>query len=726
MSLHQRILTGAVILLAMGVVRIDPAHAAAQEPEKRATLKVIASSRSPNPIPPFITGKFAEHLGSNIYNGMCAQVLRNPTFADFPFWTGGISPDGRTMFHSDEQKIADAVRHLCVRLGFSNEQIAQLIESRKDGLAFWWSRLGPKNAVRPSADAGPHGGRAQRIEVQAAGQGIEQWMYLPMHRARKYQYEIVVRSPDFASLTIRLAPDGKTGSQVPVDGITRKWQTLRGMIELDSSLDPNSLYQLSIAAPRAGQFVIERMLLWPADHIDGADPDVVRFLKQSRLPILRWPGGNFVSGYHWEDGIGPMNKRPTRPNWAWGGLEPNLFGTDEFIAFCRAVGCEPMICVNAGDGTPDEAARWIEYCNGPINTPMGAKRAANGHPEPFNVKYWEVGNEIWGSWQVHWTTPKGNVDRYREFAEAMRAADETIILYACGAPVLWGKDWNQTLIKGTAPIMQRTTDHPLIGGTVSPAAEPLDVYRSFMAVPDVLERKWTELRQWMLEAGIKDPRLAITELQLFAHIGGNPGDSPKLTQRNLVTPATHAEAIYNTLIYHTSIRLAPFVDMVTHSATVNHGGGLRKERERVYANPCHYAQAMFADFAGATPVAANLDSPTERVAMVLSDVKGTAAEVQYGTLATLAAIAKDGSLLISIVHRGTSGPVQLAIELQDFKPANRAGTITLSADVPWASNTLDNPDAVRPGDGSVDIIGGKLVIDIKPFTVMRVRIPAAQ
>src|SRR5206468_5093319 len=110
----------------------------------------------------------------------------------------------------------------------------------------------------------------------------------------------------------------------------------------------------------------------------------------------RWPGGNFVSTYHWEDGVGPLDSRPTKANFAWGALELNTFGTDEFISFCRAVGCEPMICVNAGSGTPEEAARWIEYCNGPATSPMGKLRAANGHPEPFHVKHWEVGNELWG------------------------------------------------------------------------------------------------------------------------------------------------------------------------------------------------------------------------------------------------------------------------------------------------------------------------------------------
>jgi len=713
------------LLIGLLGVRGDGALAAEVQ---RATLRIHAGQRSEAAISNYITGKFCEHLGSNIYNGMCAQILRNPTFADYPFWGGAVSPDGRTMFLSDDEKIADAVRHQCARLSYSSEQIASLIESRKNGLAFWWMRVGPKNEVRVSADAGPHGGRAQRVEIEKAGQGIAQLTYLPLHRVRKYEYEMVVRSPDLPALTLEIGAEGGKAVGTEISGISRKWQTMRGTIEIDRDWPDSALYRVALTGSRAGQFVIERMLLWPADHVKGADADVVRLLKASRLPVLRWPGGNFVSGYHWEDGVGPMEKRPTRPNWAWGGVEPNLFGTDEFIEFCRAVRCEPMICINAGDGSPEEAANWVQYCNGPLNTPMGAKRAANGHIEPYDVKLWEVGNELWGSWQVHWTTAKGYPDRYREFSEAMLTADESIKLYGCGAPVLWGKQWNEALIAGAGKSMSRITDHPLIGGSVPASTDPLDVYRSFMAVPDVLEGKWAELRKAMEAAGVAQPRLGITELQMFAHLGGGrEGDgSAKLTSRNLVNPSTQAEALYDTLMYHAAIRLSPFVDLVTHSATVNHGGGLRKERERVYANPCYYAQAMFAEFAGATPVKTNIDGPVERFEMALPDVKGAAPQVRYGGIAAMAALGKDGSLLISIVNRGMAEATKVGIEMEDFKPAGRANVVSLSAEVPWASNTLDRPEAIRPSESSVDVKDGKLVLDVPRYTVMRVRVPAGK
>lgn len=458
----------------------------------RAALRVRAGERSLHPIPRFITGKFAEHLWANIYNGMDAQILRNPTFADWPFGTGQTTPDGVTRFHSDDEKIIQELRRqAATRAGWPESELDELVRSRADALACFWTREGPRDAVQPSPDTGPHG------------------------------------------------------------------------------------------------------------------------------------------------------------------------------------------------------------------------------------------NELWGKWQFGWTTAEGYVDRYREFSKAMLAADPTTHLYACGAPVFWGNQWNDTLIAGAAPQLGSITDHPLIGGTVPPSTEPLDVYRDFMAVPEVLEQKWAALRDDMIQAGVKQPRLAVTELQLFARLGRAAGTNApaRLTRENLPGQASITEAIYDILIYHAAIRLSPFVEMVTHSATVNHGGGLRKERERVWANPCHHAQAAFAAFAGATPVAVEIETATERAPMVLPDLKNATREISFSAVDALGALANDGSLLLSVVHRGSSGPVRLGIEFADFKAGGSAAVRTLAAEVPWAANSLETPHAIKPVDSAVALREGKLELDLQPYSIVRIHIP---
>jgi alpha-N-arabinofuranosidase len=307
----------------------------------------------------------------------------------------------------------------------------------------------------------------------------------------------------------------------------------------------------------------------------------------------------------------------------------------------------------------------------------------------------------------------------------MLQADPSIRLSACGAPVFWGKAWNDTLIAGTRSRMQILTDHPLIGGDVPSDKEPMDVYRDFMAVPDVLAQKWAALEKDMAAAGIKDPRLEVTELQMFAHIGrpSDPNAQVRLTGETLVSPGTLAEALYDVSIYHHAVRLAPYVEMVTHSATVNHGGGLRKSRERVYANPCFYGQSMFSAWARAVPVEVTLESPKEQAPIVLPEMRNVTSSCSYTTIDPLAAISPEGRLLVSLVYRGTRQPVSLEVALRDFAAGAKAEVQTLSAEVPWAQNTLENPEAIKPVLSTAEIKNGSLRLDLKPFSLVHLSIP---
>ncbi len=695
----------------------------------RATLRVLVGRRASHPISPYVTGKFCEHLWSNIYRGMWSQILQNSTFADYPFGGAGPHPDGGRKFECDEAKIEEQIRGRAEREGWPPPAVDRLLESRADGLAHWWIREGEREAVRVSPDAGPHGGRAQRIELSSAGQGIAQWTHLPLHRVRKYRWRIVARSSNMSSLRLSLTPLGEDqpAAAAEVSGLSRAWKALTGEIELDPAAPADAFYRLSLTGNAAGQFVVARILLEPADSVGGADPDVVHLLKESRLPILRWPGGNFVSGYHWEDGVGPADARPTRPNFAWGCPEPNLFGTDEFVAFCRAVGCEPMICVNAGAGTPEDAARWVEYCNGPPDSPQGARRAANGYPEPYSVRYWEIGNELYGRWQVGWTTPDGYADRYGQFVEAMRAVDSGIRFMACGNASLRGRDatdWNGRLFAQNAPLMRSVSDHVLLGGSIEASADPLEVYADFMALPDEYEARYADLRDEMEAAGIEEPRLAITELQLFGRVKpADEGRPVRLTHENLVSAATMAEAVYLTLFYHVAVRLGPFIEMITHSATLNHGGGLRKHRERVYVNPCYHARSMFSEFGDATPVEVALAGPTRPVPGVIPTVRTVGiAGKDLSMIAAVAAIAPDGALLISLVNRAAEGRVAVDVEICDFEPGGEAKLLLLSADEPWAANTLQEPQRVAPAEQTAAVRDGRLTVDLPSCGIAQLRL----
>ncbi len=170
----------------------------------------------------------------------------------------------------------------------------------------------------------------------------------------------------------------------------------------------------------------------PLADRNGFRKETVTALKALDLPALRWPGGCFADNYHWTDGIGPRDQRPVRPNQWWKSIEPNTFGTDEFLQFCEAIGTEPYICANVGSGTVEEARSWVEYCNSSLDTTWVRRRRENGHPDPYGVKFWGVGNENWccgGRMR-----PEYYADLYRRYANYMKPTiGEDGKLVACGS-----------------------------------------------------------------------------------------------------------------------------------------------------------------------------------------------------------------------------------------------------------------------------------------------------
>jgi len=183
-------------------------------------------------------------------------------------------------------------------------------------------------------------------------------------------------------------------------------------------------------------------------NADGFRKDVIDATRNMGVSVVRWPGGNFVSGYHWMDGIGPKDQRPKRKDLAWGDVETNQVGTDEFMKFAKTANVEPYVCVNMGTGTLDEARNWVEYCNAPTGLYYSDLRAKNGHPEPYKVKYWGLGNEVDGEWQMGHMNAEDYSKKALEAAKLMKWSDENIHLIASGSSN-YGADWlgwNRTVL----------------------------------------------------------------------------------------------------------------------------------------------------------------------------------------------------------------------------------------------------------------------------------------
>ena len=193
----------------------------------------------------------------------------------------------------------------------------------------------------------------------------------------------------------------------------------------------------------------------------GFRQDVMSLLKDLELTVLRWPGGNFVSNYHWKDGLGPKDLRPARPDLAWGAVDSNRFGIDEFIEYCRALDVEPYICLNMGTGTLEEALQWVEYCNTERATYWADRRKDNGHTEAYKVPWWGLGNEMYGRWQVGALSAEEYVAEATRWARAIKMLDPSARLVSCGE-VGW-TDWDVKVIDGLVSLVDLHSVHLYTG-----------------------------------------------------------------------------------------------------------------------------------------------------------------------------------------------------------------------------------------------------------------------
>lgn len=201
----------------------------------------------------------------------------------------------------------------------------------------------------------------------------------------------------------------------------------------------------------------------PLADENGFKKNYIEAMKELKVSNMRWPGGNFLMGYNWQDGIGPKDKRPARINMAWGGIDNNHVGTDEWFALNKAIGSENVIAVNLGLGSIQDAAYWLEYCNYPKGTYYSDLRAKNGHPAPYKVKIWDLGNEVDGKpWELGHKNAEDYIEIAREAAKAMKAVDNNIELVGCGSswysPNTWD-EWNRKVLYGIGDKIKYLSIH---------------------------------------------------------------------------------------------------------------------------------------------------------------------------------------------------------------------------------------------------------------------------
>jgi alpha-N-arabinofuranosidase len=320
-----------------------------------------------------------------------------------------------------------------------------------------WTAYGP-GVVSLSREKPLNGDYCQAIDPQDSETGVAQGHFC-VRAGQSYSGTLWARGDEEARTIVRLVDGDHLLAQFEPGYPSADWTELPFTLTPDASADDATL-QVGIVGTKT--VWIDQVSMAPdaAARAGGFRPDLLQAVADLKPAVIRWPGGCFAEYYLWKDGIGPQAKRQKYPISIWDDQDTNAFGTDEFMAMCRKVGAEPMLVINIGRHSPQSsreemiryAQQWVEYCNGPATSEWGKVRAANGHPKPYGVKYWEIDNETW----------RMGVEEYikavRDFAPALKQVDPTIQIAACGSGGM-NLEWNQGIIEGCAELVDLLSIH---------------------------------------------------------------------------------------------------------------------------------------------------------------------------------------------------------------------------------------------------------------------------
>ncbi len=451
---------------------------------------------------------------------------------------------------------------------------------------------------------------------------------------------------------------------------------------------------------------------------EGGAPrqELIGAMRRIRPSILRWPGGCFADGYHWQDGVGPLEGRPTRVNLAWGGEESNRFGTDEFIAYCRSLATEPYLCANVGSGTPEEAAAWVDYCNGTGYTAHARQRRANGSEAPFGVRYWGIGNEIDETEHVNEIGCLSAVDyarAVREWAKLMRRVSPDLKLTAVGSN-RGEVDWNMTVLEKAGAHIDTIALHGYYG---------TDDFASTVAGPVYVERRARMLQSAIelasFTAGLARPiRIAFDEWNVWYRTRRDP-------QHLYEEVYELKDALFVAGTFNALYRMCGFVTMANLAQMVNALGMIHLDAAGMVLSPLYHAFDLYVNHTG----------PTVFDTLVLSETfdthdnggprgLGPLTGVPYiDASATLREDDGGPRLCLAVVNRHPDQAVECSIELAGFRPAASAAVFELTGPRVNATNSVEAPRVVAVEQRKAARAGASFVHAFAPHSATVLELP---
>jgi alpha-N-arabinofuranosidase len=462
----------------------------------------------------------------------------------------------------------------------------------------------------------------------------------------------------------------------------------------------------------------------PLSDEEGFRKDVLQAGKAWGIPVFRWPGGNFASGYHWMDGVGPKSSRPRRYNAAWYEEESNHFGTHECIAYCRKLGAEPYLCINMGTGTAEEASNWVEYCNGTGDTYFANLRRKNGQEQPFNVKYWGLGNEVYGEWQIGHKDAEDYAKLALETAKLMKWVDPEILLVACGsdrrATPADGADWNRVVIEKLVHIADYISVHQYEGspdyyemlGSIQRMEKHIRDTEAMIELTDPLRVAGDPILEWSLPKKKQRMQIAVDEWNVWYR-------KRDIWRRDVPNPVEEVYNLRDALWVASGLnlfqRLGKAVTMANLAQMVNVLAPMLTSKTGLVLQPTYFPMKLYSQECGANYLQAQVTSPTFS--------SKSFADVPYLDISVTADDGKK-SFSLAVVNRHEAQVADTSVKIGGAKLSREVNVFEISGP-PDTENTFADPHKIDIQQKRTTIAGENFNYQFPPHSVTLLKLTRA-
>ena len=642
----------AMLCLVISAAPLARSQMSESSPRVQDTPIVIRVSRPDKrqDIASTLFGSFLEPIGHSTYGGLWANVVENPSFEE-GLWSAE---------NLEAQWTSDA----------------ELRAASSLGLPAPWKPLYPAEGSRYAPVRGDAANSTQSIllmSLPGKEVGMLEQIYLPVHRELKYTGSLWLKHVDGNdSVKLSLRRHGHPAEVLAasiVQAPSEAWAKYTFHLELHpGQVAPLEPVDLVISLEDDARVLVDNVALDPDDAVDGMDPEVLTLARELHSPVVRF-GGNFTSAYNWHDGVGPLDTRVSKLNLAWGIPEYNTFGTDEFLRFCELIHAKPQIALNLGTGTPREAADWVSYVNAHWADHRGGLT-------------WELGNELWGDYQVGYPAAVRAASVTLANSNAVRKVDPIVRLIATGGDGGLFHDWNAQQLFDPVDTFDYLSSHFIVNENVL-LPEATNEFRTMamLAVPWGLSERIHAMKQQAVDAHRPKVQFAFTEWLMIAN------NSHAVPTYNNMGGAIFAGGFLNAMMRNSdTVSIANMTGILEF-------GGIWKKRGQVYASPAYWVLRTYANTKPRTLLKVDSTSPTFNISKGVTQLPEI---IGAPYLDVVAAQSEDErKLLLLCVNRDITHPEPALIDLSYFTvDSGPAQVTTIAGDGVLAENDESNPHRV--------------------------------